>query len=315
MKDTQKTPPGSAEYSSADPFYIVGPTGSGKSAIAIALAERCCGEIINADAYQLYEGLDIVTAKPSPSDFARVPHHLFGTIPVSENLDAATFERLGREAIADVASRKSLPLVVGGSGLYVKTLTHGLSPLPSSEPGLRSELDQKSDDELVAQLRTLDPEGAEMTNLKNRRYVIRALEICLLGGRPMSEQKSEWAAAAPVYRGVLIQRDRAELYERINARTEEMFAEGLVAEIGGLGALSETAEKAIGVREVRAHIAGEIDLATCIANIQQATRRYAKRQMNWFRREPGFTSICITARDDADSAVHRILGTFPDLAH
>jgi tRNA dimethylallyltransferase len=295
------------------PFYIVGPTGSGKSAIAVALAERCRGEIVNADAYQLYEGLDIVSAKPPTEDLARVPHHLFGCIPPDQSVDAARFEGLGREAIAAIAARGRLALVVGGSGLYVKTLTHGLSPLPPSEPALRSELDAKSDSELIRKLQELDPVGAATTNLKNRRYVIRALEITLLGGRPMSEQKNAWQADSPSYRGILIQRDRAELYERINARTLQMFDAGLIDEVGSLGGLSGTAEKAIGIREVRRHLAGEIDLPTCIGSIQQASRRFAKRQMSWFRRESQFTSICIGADDDADSATARILAAFPDL--
>jgi tRNA dimethylallyltransferase len=291
----------------------VGSTGTGKSAVAVALAARCGGEIINADAYQLYQGLDIVTAKPSAAELARVPHHLFGTFPIDQNIDAAKYERLGREAIDAVATRGHHPLVVGGSGLYVKTLTHGLSPLPSSQPALRAELEQQPDDQLVARLEELDPAGAATTNLKNRRYVIRALEITILGGRPMSEQKNEWQSATPTYRGVFLRRDRAELYARINARTLEMFDAGLIAEVRALGDISETAEKAIGIREVRRHLSGEIDLATCIDNIQQSTRRYAKRQMNWFQREPGFTSICISAADDADSAVGRILAAYPDL--
>jgi tRNA dimethylallyltransferase len=294
-------------------FYIVGPTGTGKSAIAVALAEKCGAEIINADAYQLYQGLDIVAAKPSAAEQARVPHHLYGVIPTIEAIDAAKFERLGRAAIDSAVARAVLPLVVGGSGLYVKTLTHGLSPLPPSEPALRAELDQKSDEDLIAQLEELDPEGAAITNLKNRRYVIRALEITLLGGRPMSAQKNEWQSSSPQYRGVFLTRDRAELYERINARTLKMFQAGLIDEVRALGELSETAEKAIGIREVRRHLAGEVDLATCIDKIQQTTRRYAKRQMNWFRRESGFTSICIDASDTPDSAVERILTQFSDL--
>ncbi|MGI9239735.1 MAG: tRNA (adenosine(37)-N6)-dimethylallyltransferase MiaA [Verrucomicrobiales bacterium] len=313
MKPGQNRPAGPAARPPTAPFYLVGPTGAGKSSIALALAERCGAEIINADAYQLYEGLEIITAKPGAADLARCPHHLYGVVPTHENIDAAKYEKLGRGSISSVGGRGSLPLVVGGSGLYVKALTHGMSPLPPSEPSLRAELEARPDEELVAEFESLDPEGAENTNLKNRRYVIRALEICLLGGRPMSEQKRAWKSARPSYRGILIQRERAELYERINARTHTMVAAGLLDEIRSLGSLSETAEKAIGIGDVRCHLRGEIDLPTCIDRIQQATRRYAKRQINWFRREPGFTSVCINSSDDADSAVEQILKLFPDL--
>ncbi len=156
-----------------------------------------------------------------------MPHHLYGIFPTSEHIDAAKYERLGRATIAEILDRRGLPLVVGGSGLYVKSLTHGISPLPRSEPVLRAELEARSDAELIAQFESLDPAGAATTNLKNRRYVIRALEICLLGGRPMSEQKTAWQSEPQAYRGVLIERDRAELYERINARTQTMVAAGL----------------------------------------------------------------------------------------
>jgi len=297
----------------SDPFYIVGATGSGKSAVAVELALRCDGEIINADAYQLYEGLEIVTAKPTPQELAAVPHHLYGTVPTDQNVDAAMYESIGRNAIADVASRGKLPIVVGGSGLYVKTLTHGLSPIPASEPTLRAELEGETDAALVARLEELDPAGAAITNLKNRRYVIRALEITILGGRPMSEQKNEWASATPDYRGAFITREREQLYQRINARTLQMFELGLVEEVRALGQLSETAGKAIGVREVRNHLAGEIDLPTCIANIQQTTRRFAKRQMNWFRRESQFTPIEVSEADSASSVAQRIYSAFSDL--
>ena len=280
----------------------------------MALAESVGGEIVNADAYQLYSDLDIVTAAPTAADRERVPHHLYGVIAPDMACDAATFQRLALEVIGEIRARGRLPIVVGGSGLYIKALTHGLSPIPKSDPSTRAALEEMDDAELVSRLEELDPVGAAATNLKNRRYVIRALEITMLGGRPMSEQKVAWNQPAPDLCGVFLTWERAELYSRVNARTLEMFEQGIVEEVRQLPPeLSATAEKAIGLREVRAMIAGEIDRETCILTIQQNTRRYAKRQSSWFRRESCFTSVCIGPSDTPESVTARILNLFPEL--
>jgi tRNA dimethylallyltransferase len=272
------------------PFYVVGPTGSGKSALAILLANKWGGEIVNADAFQLYKGLDICTAKPTAAECAMAPHHLYGVLSPAELCDAAFYAELAKPMIADIASRGAVPIVVGGSGLYVKALTHGLSPLPSDE-ALRWKLSHLTHGERVAWLLARDPHASETVNLKNDRYVTRALEICLLTGKKQSELRKAWKDRVPDYHGIRLAWDRDVLHERINHRVHAMVAAGLVEEIRKATELSATAEKAIGVQEIREHLKGRLSLKEAIAAIQLATRQYAQRQVKWFRREKGFIPV------------------------
>lgn len=289
-----------------EPIYLAGPTGSGKTAVALALASRIGPvEIVNADAYQIYRGMEILTATPTPEEMAALPHHLFGFLDPSEKCDAAHFADLARAAIGDVADRAT-PIVVGGSGLYLKAVTHGLADLPKADPDLRAELDGLSLDEIVARYESADPAGAAATNLKNRRYVTRNLEITLLARRPASEIKNEWAENQPDIRAIYLHREREDLYARIDRRTERMFAYGVIEEVDRIGPISETAEKAIGLREIRALLAGKIQRDTCIAEIQRQTRRYAKRQETWFRRETAFHRLPVAVEESASAVADRI---------
>ncbi len=275
---------------SQPPVYIVGPTGSGKSAIAMTLAEAHQGEIINADAFQVYQGLEILTAQPTAEDRACVPHHLYGFLSVSEEFDAAQYAKLAQAKVAEVQSRGRLPIIVGGSGLYVKALTHGLSDLPPINEALRAELAAESLETLLPRLLELDPAAASHVNLQNPRHVQRALEICLLTGRPATEFKQAWKDVANPARGIFVNPPRDELYQRINRRTDEMFAAGVVTEVHHLlrqGPLSATASKAIGLQTI-VHLQDE---SAARSEIQQATRRYAKRQITWFKRESYFTPV------------------------
>ena len=277
-------------------FYVVGPTAVGKSEIAAEVARQTGAEVLSADAFQIYRGLDLLTAKPDSATLARATHHLIGTIPLREEMNAAKF----RDAAEKIISDGKPVVVVGGTGLYVKALTHGIAELPGANQDLREKLEGITTEELFRSFRVLDPVGAQKIDPQNRRRLIRAVEVCLLTRRPFSEQRTGWKESSPA-NGVLLERDRAELYERINRRVEEMFAAGVVEEVRGAENIGPTAGKTLGLREIQALIAGEISQAESIARIQQATRRYAKRQLTWFRRQTNFPSLNLSAHDPAEA--------------
>jgi tRNA dimethylallyltransferase len=287
-------------------FFIVGPTATGKSELGADVAHELNAEIVSADAFQIYRGLDLLTAKPDPSTLAKAPHHLIGTMPLSEEMNAEKYRRAATRVIDEIHSRGKLALVVGGSGLYVKALSHGLAPLPEANPKLRQKLNAMSLDELLSQLNELDPQTARKIDVKNRRRLVRALEICLLIGKPASEVVAGGAdpgrPGSPIpATGVFVFRDREELYERINQRVEAMFENGVIEEVGASGATSATASQMIGLREICELLEGRMSLSQCIAEIQQATRRYAKRQLTWFRRQTNFLplNLSLLSHDEA----------------
>jgi tRNA dimethylallyltransferase len=273
-------------------FFIVGPTATGKSELAADVAHEIGAEIVSADAFQIYRGLDLLTAKPEPPTLAKALHHLIGSVPLTEEMNAEKYRRAAMRAIEEINLRGNLAIVVGGSGLYIKALTHGLAPLPESDPELREKLNAMSLDDLRAQLVEVDPETARKIDLKNRRRVIRALEICSLTGKPVSAQRlCEGASHIEAATGAFVFRDRQELYERINQRVEMMFERGVIEEVRTAGETSQTASQMIGLREIRELLAGKKSIPQCIAEIQQATRRYAKRQLTWFRRQTNFSPL------------------------
>ncbi len=279
-------------------FFIVGPTATGKSELGADIAREVNAEIISADAFQIYRGLDLLTAKPDASTLAKAPHHLMGTIPLSEEMNAEKYRRAAARVVDEINSRGKLAVIVGGSGLYIKALTHGLAPLPEADLKLREKLNTMRLDELRSQLIKLDPETAGNIDTKNRRRLVRALEICLLTGKPASEvvvpkhRDDSGLPGSPIpATGVFVFRDREELYERINRRVEAMFEKGVIEEVRAAGATSATAWQMIGLREIRELLEGRMSLLQCIAEIQQATRRYAKRQLTWFRRQTNFSPI------------------------
>ena len=270
-------------------FFVCGPTASGKSARALEVARELDGEIVNADAFQLYRGLEVLTAAPSAAERVGIPHHLYGVLDPSDPVDAMAYLRLVVPVIDDLLTRGRTPVITGGSGLYLKFLSHGPSPLPPGDPTLRAELDAQPLESIVAQLRELDPVEAARTDLQNRRYVSRALEVCLLAGVPCSTLRDDWEAAtatrAVKLRGIVLHRPRPELHERIARRTRLMLDGGAVEEVAALGNIAPGLEKAIGLREIRQLLAGELDRPACEDLINAATRQYAKRQDTWFRRE------------------------------
>lgn len=274
-----------------EPIFILGPTGCGKSRLAVELAEQLGGaEIVSADAYQVYRRMPILTAAPGEELLGRVLHHLIGILEVTENNDAAAHARRASNAIADIQARGHRPIVTGGSGLYVKFISHGISPAPPSDPALRAELAALPLSDAVARLRALDPEGAAHTDLQNPRYVTRNLEIVLLGGKPLSHWQQNWQHP-PAGPGFLLTRDTAELDARIAARAHSMIAQGVIDEVAALGAMSDTASKTLGLREIRAHLSGELSREELEAALALTTRQYAKRQRTWLRRETWLQSI------------------------
>jgi tRNA dimethylallyltransferase len=277
-------------------FFIVGPTATGKSELTADVAREIGAEIVSADAFQIYRGLDLLTAKPDASTLAKGPHHLIGTTPLHEEMNAEKYRRAASRAIEEIHSRDKLAIVVGGSGLYIKALTHGLAATPEPDPKLREKLNAMSLDELHSRLIELDPEAARKIDLKNRRRILRALEICLLTEKPASEVVAglghgDRPGSTIPATGVFVFRDRDELYARINRRVERMFDEGVIEEVRGAGDVGATASQMIGFREIRQLLNGEMSIPQCIAAIQQATRRYAKRQLTWFRRQTNFSPL------------------------
>ena len=274
------------------PIFIAGPTAVGKSEIALALAEKIGGEIISADSMQVYRGLDIGTAKPSPAECARVPHHLVDVCDLTENFDAAQFVRLAQRAVEEIQSRNKTPIFCGGTGLYFKAFLSGIGEAPGTNPELRAELEALSFESLLKELRERDPAAYEKIDRQNPRRIIRAVEVIRLSGKKFSEQRAEWKAqcAHPIKTNFYcLTRSPADLHACINMRVDAMFARGLVEETRellrhGLDR-NKTAMQAIGYRQIVEHLHGERPLSETIGLVKSRTRQFAKRQLTWFRRQ------------------------------
>ena len=301
-----------SSLSTIRPIYLCGPTASGKSALAAALAARLDGEIVNADAFQLYRGLDTLVAAPSTEERGAAPHHLYGVLDPSETCDAMRYRELARPLVQEIVAREKTPIITGGSGLYLKFLTHGPDPVPPSDPLLRAELDLRSLEDLTDELTRIDPLEASRTNLSNRRFVSRALEICLLSGRKCSDLRDRWATRSrqidSTLLGLVIRRERADLHQRIDLRTRLMLEGGAIDEVRRTE-LSPTFSKAIGVPQIRDLLDGKIDRHRCHELMVFATRQYAKRQETWFRRETWLRPVVWSPAGKApvDAAVESLL--------
>jgi len=274
---------------------IVGPTGTGKSALALELAQALGAEIVNLDSRQIYRGLDIGSAKPSAAERALAPHHLYDVVAPDEPFDCARYRELARAAIADIHARGRAVVLVGGTGLYLKALRHGLFPGPPRDSALRMRLESLERDTpgaLHVRLAAVDPAAAARLHPRDRLRVIRALEVHELTGRPLSDWQAAHGFRALELDIITIglALDRADLYARLHARCGDMIAAGLVDEVrrlreAGYGpALAPL--RSIGYREIGDYLDAQCSLEQAVASMAQATRRLSKRQLTWFRADP-----------------------------
>lgn len=290
---------------------IQGPTATGKSELAVRLAERFNGEIVGADSLQVYRGMVIGSAAPGPELLERVPHHLIGIVEPDNPFTAADFAREAGQAIDGILRRGCTPFVAGGTGLYIRALMGGLIDVPAGDGNLRRELgawaDREGNEALLRELERIDPATAARLHPNDRLRIIRALEICRITGTPFSRLTSDHGFRDSRFAALKIglTRDRYELYLRVEERVERMLAAGLVDEVRGLlerGLSPETKSmRAIGYKEVCRFLDGGISLEEAVELIKRDTRRYLKRQLTWFFRDSAtkwfeypenFASIC-----------------------
>jgi len=276
---------------------VLGPTASGKSFLALEIAQRFSGEIVNFDSVQVYRGFDVGTAKLLSNERRGIPHHLIDVAEPEDVFTAGEFARLGREILGQIRGREKLPVLVGGTGLYLRALLEGLFPGPRRDDELRNRLTaaagNKPQGYLHRLLKRLDPASSEKIHANDTPRLTRAIEVCMLAGKPMSEL---WQQGSPPLEGFAVIRlglapARDALYERIATRTNAIFQAGLVAETRALleSGVSRKARPfgSLGYKQALAHIDGMMELDEVIEDTAKKTRRYAKRQMTWFRREPG----------------------------
>jgi tRNA dimethylallyltransferase len=274
---------------------ILGPTGSGKTALALSIAVRLGGEIVSCDSVAVYRDLEIGAAKPSREERARVPHHLLDVAAPDELVTAGDYSRRARKAIGEIRDRGRLPLVAGGTGLYLRALLEGLFPAHPRSEDLRSRLRQRAEERgpayLHRLLRRLDPSAAANIHENDVAKMIRALEVSIESGRPMTEL---WREGRDPLQGFRVLRlglnpDREALYERLNQRAQQMFASGLIEETRAVRERYGTEIRplqSLGYRQASEYLEGKISLDEAIRGAQQGHRNYAKRQLTWFRREP-----------------------------
>jgi tRNA dimethylallyltransferase len=294
---------------------LAGPTASGKSALALKLARETGGEIVNADSMQIYAGLRVLTAGPSPEDLAAAPHHLFGVADAADGWSVGTWLQAASTALADIAARGRPAIVVGGTGLYFKALTHGLADIPSV-PETQREVSALlyaalGEPEFRDVLAELDPAAETRIEVGDRQRLLRAHAVAIATGKSLTAWQTDTkpTLADGGWRGLVLEPPRAELYARCDARFSAMVERGALDEVAAMEARglapSLPALKAVGYRELAAYLRGEIDLETALDAARQETRRYAKRQMTWFRNQtPDWERVDLSINPPSSSSAH-----------
>lgn len=298
---------------------VVGPTAAGKTALGIGLARHFSGEILSCDSMQIYRGLSIGTAQPTPQELEQVPHHLVSFLDVRESFSVSDYVKLAHETILSIFSRGKLPVLVGGTGLYARSLLRGFSFEDNCrDEQLRQKLFRRAEQEgaevLYRELQKLDPDGAREIHPNNVKRVIRALEYCKLAGEPFSAQAARSKSAESPYDSLMLCisfRDRQKLYDRIDRRVDQMLDRGLLSEAERFyrfclqcGSLP-TAAQAIGYKELFPYFAGEVSLEEAVENLKRESRRYAKRQITWFSREPDAKFLYADEKDSEEELLEQ----------
>ena len=276
-------------------IVIVGPTASGKTALSVALAKALGGEVVSCDSMQIYRGMDVGTAKVTPEEMEGIPHHMVSVADPEESFSAARFQQMADPIVEDILRRGKTVILAGGTGLYVDALVSGRTFAPYPETGKRQELEREADEKgmeaMLLELQQVDPETGARLHLADRKRILRALEVYRETGKPISQHNRETQAVPDKYQPIWIgldYEDRKDLYDRINLRVDLMLEQGLLTEIRGLldaGVPEQcTAMQAIGYKEFLPVLKGEGDLASAVESVKQESRRYAKRQLTWFRR-------------------------------
>lgn len=296
---------------------VVGPTASGKTSLAVEIAKALDGEIISADSMQIYKGMTIATAQPGEEEKQGIPHHLISIIEPSETYSVAQFVSDAKKCIDDITARCKVPVIAGGTGLYVDSLLYGIDFgfVPDNSEmreKLKDRLEKEGAEKLLHELREIDPETAQTLHVNNAGRIIRALEVYYLTGETIAEQKRKSREKGSVYDALYIYidyADRQKLYERIEKRVDIMVSMGLLEEAEKFISLGEdtTAKQAIGYKELKPYFNGECTLEEALDNLKKETRHYAKRQMTWFRRNDEKFTVCPDADSDfVNTAIERV---------
>lgn len=301
-------------------LFLVGPTASGKSRLALSVAPTLNAEILSMDSMSVYSGMDVGTAKPTVEDRRKLKHHLIDRVTPKESFSVADYVRAAEEALRELADRGRRGLFVGGTALYMKALISGLFEGPAADEALRTELAMRADSEgaeaLHAELREVDPDAAERIHPNDLKRIVRAIEIYQLTGKPISALQKQWNDAKSERPHVIVglDWDRQILYERIDRRVEQMFCDGLVEEVESLierfGRLGPTACKALGYAETLQHLAGKLTRSETVELVQRHSRQFAKRQLTWLRQFSEIKWVKMSSKRNEPAAAEEIIAMF-----